>query len=342
MIRLSLPLAIFAWAFQAATEVRADDDCEPMYRYRFRLPQAMDTFDTRIMSAWSGGGGPIWQFGDDYLPPFRQRQYGSGDRKTIYGSRAYGSGYPYGVADTSNVRGRPFPYGSWPLYWSGGYMGGDEYAGDAIEAQRPGGSLVVVAVSTTDTEKWNVTTEETYWMVGDRDSTLSIMASMVDWCHATPRWPVLFDPSTTTSTDAAPALAPQNILQYYRASSFALAHPGYNNSFAILSSSTTPNTELTHDQSTPLNDTQIYSPFLRCINETIADALPILDKPFPKPLPNGILAAILCSIFLGPCVLGAGFACLWTCIKSARVSRAAKRNRVVQRETVKADYEAYP
>ena len=37
--------------------------------------------------------------------------------------------------------------------------------------------------------------EETYWIIGDRDSTISIMSSMVDWCHAEPIWPQTFDPA---------------------------------------------------------------------------------------------------------------------------------------------------
>ena len=70
------------------------DPCLDLFDYRFRLTQSLKTFDTRRLSAWSGGGGPIWQLEADTGNPFAGRDYGSGDRKTIYGSRAYGSGYP--------------------------------------------------------------------------------------------------------------------------------------------------------------------------------------------------------------------------------------------------------
>src|SRR5260370_258818 len=68
--------------------------CDALFNYRFLVTQSLKTFDIRRMSAWSGGGGPIWNLENNTGSPFEWRTYGSGDRHTIYGSRAYGSGYP--------------------------------------------------------------------------------------------------------------------------------------------------------------------------------------------------------------------------------------------------------
>ena len=136
-------------------------------------------------------------------------------------------------------------------------------------------------------DRWNASSlEETYWIIGDRDSIISVMASMVDWCHAEPIWPDAFNPAESAigvagdATGQGVRLHPGNILQYYRATTFALAHPAYNNSYAYFPLNTS--TLLTHDQSTPLNNVMKYSAWLRCINETIANALPILDDGPPS------------------------------------------------------------
>ena len=118
-------------------------------------------------------------------------------------------------------------------------------------------------------KRWNNTNEERYYLIGDIDSVISITASMVDWCHAVPKWPSSFAPLANNS------LRPENVLQYYRSSSFALAFRGYNNSFALPPLNTSTN--LLHEQSSSLPDLVQYSPFLKCINETTASALPILD-----------------------------------------------------------------
>src|SRR5258708_22206008 len=82
--------------------------------------------------------------------------------------------------------------------------------------QRPGGKLVSVELISTD-KRWNNTDEEKYNLIGDLDSVLSITANMVDWCHTTPEWPSAFAPMANNS------LRPENVLQYYQSSSFALA-----------------------------------------------------------------------------------------------------------------------
>ena len=290
------------------------DPCLALSDYRFRLTQSLKTFDTRRLSAWSGGGGPIWQLEADTGNPFAGRDYGSGDRKTIYGSRAYGSGYPdwgYPVPDPATVAGRGFPYGLWPIYWAGNYAGSAEYGLATTELFRPGGELLQAPIRPTPA-RWNYTTveEETYWLIGDQSSIFSMLTNMVNWCDAEPIWPELFEPANNTigvagnNTNQGVKFHPGNILQYYRASSFALAHPKYNNTYAHSPLNTS--TSFTHDQSTPLNDVMKYSTWLKCINETVADALPILDAPpeTSSDLSGGAIAGIVIGSIIAFGVLG--------------------------------------
>jgi hypothetical protein len=298
------------------------------------------------MSAWSGGGGPIWKLENDTANPFAGRDYGSGDRSTIYGSRAYGSGYPtwsYPVSDPATIAGRGFPYGVWPIPWAGNYSGSAEYGAETAELFRPGGRVVQVPLlPTVASGNYSSVEEETYWLIGDRDSTLSILTSMVDWCHAEPVWPELFEAADDAigvagnNTGQGVKFHPGNIFQYYRASSFALAYPHYNNTYAHPPLNTS--TLLTHDQSTPLDDVMNYSPWLRCINETIANALPILDQPPEKAVDGRMLPAILCSLTLGPLVLGFlyGFG-----LKKARRTRAEKRT-ILKRRMAVDEFQQYP
>lgn len=292
----------------------------------FQLITSLTNFDARIMSSWSGGGGPRLKLPDDSsLWPFAGREFGGGDRSTIYGSRTFGSGYPYGVTSNQSISSRPFPYGVWPIYWGSNYTGSDEY-GPSLDPFRPGGQLVTIPVSKTSSE--------TYYLVGDRDSAILVMTSMVTWCHAIPAWPSLFDPTSLTS------VRPENIIQYYRASSFALAYLGYNNTFALNNTST----EAT--ESDPLPNDILNSTFRSCVDAAIADAIPILDQPRKK-TPVGVTIGIVFGIFGIPCLIG-----LYMIGKCAmairselwlhmRLKKQLKRNRIEQRKAG-LKYEEYP
>ena len=220
---------LLAFCFASPDAVVAGSD------YRFNIAQSLKNLDSRMMSAWSGGGGAIWNLENSEGYPFAGRSYGSGDRSTIYGSRAYGSGYPqwsYPVSDPTTLAGLGFPYGAWPIPWAGDYAGSGEYGAASVEIFRPGGRMVQVPLKSS-TKHWNISSvdEETYWIIGDRDSTISIMASMVDRCHAKSIWPESFGAAKDeigvagNATGQGVKFHPGNILQYYRASTFALAHP---------------------------------------------------------------------------------------------------------------------
>ena len=340
------------------------DPCDALFGYRFRLTQSLKTFDIRLLSAWSGGGGPIWQLEADTGNPFAGRDYGSGDRKTIYGSRAYGSGYPdgsYPVPNPTTVAGRGFPYGLWPIYWAENYAGSAEYGLTTAELFRPGGELVQAPLRPAPA-RWNYTTveEETYWLIGDQASMFSMLTNMVNWCDAEPKWPELFEPANNTigvagnNTNQGVIFHPGNVLQYYRASSFALAHPKYNNTYAHPPLNTS--TLFTHDQSTPLNDVMKFSTWLKCINETIADALPILDAPptaTSSALDGGTIVGLVFGGIMGFIIVGAAVLPIWLgmcAMYDKKISRirqkkqlARDRQRQIYEERKRADdFQNYP
>ncbi|KAG8830428.1 hypothetical protein FRC18_008111 [Serendipita sp. 400] len=147
-------------------------------------------------------------------------------------------------------------------------MGSSEY-GPHLDAIRPGGLLVSVPLRTT-TKHFNVTEGEVYYAIGDRESILPLMISYVTWCHILPAWPSKFDPALSNST-----IKLENVIQYFRASSFALATPAYNNTFAR-QTTTTPSSD---EPSSPLPESIQYSPFRLCIDNVTFNALAIMNQP---------------------------------------------------------------
>jgi hypothetical protein len=180
------------------------------------------------------------------------------------------------VAATS-VAGRGFPFGVWPISWGQNYLGGDEFNG--LEILRPGGALGISTIATTDASKWPGvdTSKEVYQMIGDKESLLFMMTDLVDHCHVTPQWPKAFDPTAANSTK------PDNVMQYYRGSSFALTYSSFNNSVSGKAWEPLPS---------PLGT----SAFLHCVNDTIAAALPLMDT---LPKKARLKAAAIVGIVIG-------------------------------------------
>ncbi|KAG9041191.1 hypothetical protein FS842_002683 [Serendipita sp. 407] len=161
-------------------------------------------------------------------------------------------------------------------------MGSSEY-GPQYDAIRPGGLIVYVPLRTTQ-EHFNATENEVYYAVGDRESLLLTMISYRTWCHVTPAWPSKFDPMSLNSM-----IKLENVIQYFRASSFALASPAYNNTFARTSASDTTD-------STPLPDVMERSPFRKCIEGVTENSLAIMNKP-PLHKLSDILVFVFSSTF---------------------------------------------
>jgi hypothetical protein len=307
ILRLVLLLATVASPVFAAKGC-GDAERKAVRNARFRVSWTPSLMESVMISAWGGGGGPRNRINDESTAdgafggtgnPFSGRDFGGGERKNgMYGTRAYGSGYPYGGDGSStSVAGRPFPFGVWPISWGPNYMGGGEYYGEDLDLLRPGGPVGVVRVGTKNKSRWpNVTDDEVYEMIGDKESLAFMTANLVDVCAITPQWPRKFDPTMLNSTK------PENVIQYYRASSFALAFSNYNNTFALPSSN--PTTTQRFDQSVPLPSLIVNSDFLHCINDTIKASLPIQDS-YERPK-NGLTGGEIAGIVIGSLIGGLG------------------------------------
>ncbi|KZW03322.1 hypothetical protein EXIGLDRAFT_600694 [Exidia glandulosa HHB12029] len=225
----------------------------------------------RSSSTFSKGGGNPTTVSSG---PFTGREVGGGTRDQVYGTSTYGSGYPYGVSSADTVAGRPFPFGYWPLFLAPVHLGTsthfDEQYGPANNASRPGGVMTTAQVTSTSAP-------ETYHIVGDQESVTGVLSALESQCGVTAASVVPYN--ATTTGDSA------DVVQYYRASSFALALDSYNNT-STNSSSSSPS---------PL-PTTIDMKFLTCLNTTIAAAVPILDPPKPRLTTTQITWIVLGSI----------------------------------------------
>ncbi|KAG8852008.1 hypothetical protein FRB91_007103 [Serendipita sp. 411] len=133
------------------------------------------------------------------------------------------------------------------------------------------------------------------------------MISYVTSCHVAPTWPSRFDPTSTNST-----VKLENVIQYFRASSFALASPAYNNTFAHTSNSETKD-------STPLPDFIEHSPFRECIGDVTENALAIMSKPPKTVFPDYLIVVF---VFLGGGMFGLAVTILiYTCLLVFAIKR---------------------
>ncbi|KAG8847838.1 hypothetical protein FRC20_002665 [Serendipita sp. 405] len=253
-------------------------------RPQIRVTTTFADFNARIMDHWGGGGGKFVKISKDSNHPFQGRTFGGAKRKEIRGTRTFGSGYPYGVGNQSTIAKRPFPFGVWPLYWDQDFMNSSEY-GPQYDAIRPGGLIAYVPLRTTQ-DHFNVTQDEIYYAIGDRESLLLTMVSYVTWCHVTPAWPSKFDPTSPNST-----IKLENVVQYFRASSFALASLVYNNTLARTWDSETKD-------STPLPEVMEHSPFRKCLDSVTENALPIVNKPPGTQIAGTLIIVFVCTVYI--------------------------------------------
>ncbi|KAG8720355.1 hypothetical protein FRC08_000453 [Ceratobasidium sp. 394] len=239
----------------------------------------------RTTSAGSRGGGPITT-----LPSgsrFAGREAGSGTRDNVYGGTYYGSGYTYGSYGSTWVAGRPFPFYYWPVYIGPHeYYGSSEY-GPANSTDRPGGPMSAISVYTTD-PKYN--TSDVYRILGDLSSVTTVLNALTSNCTVAGGTIFNYDPTSDDLAHSLPRV--ESIVQYYRASSFALALDGYNNSAAQVSVAAVSNSNqqlvTALAPATPLPST-INQAFLECVNTTVASSLPLVDAGFSNSPPvNGL------------------------------------------------------
>ncbi|KAJ7182111.1 hypothetical protein C8R46DRAFT_811721, partial [Mycena filopes] len=198
---------------------------------------------------------------------FAGRMQGGGTRGQIWGTRAYGSGYPTSAGNS--VVGRPFPFYFWPLAWGTGagygsstaYLHGDEY-GHPNNASRPGGPMMFATFQS------NATTGGTFRLVADNNTVTTLTPIIAGNCSS---HLVSSPTSTPTAFDnsGSGSAAPEEVVQYYRASSIALTLDGYNNSAVFA-----PNDTSVSDTPLPTN---IDFTLLDCLNQTIGNSAPLID-----------------------------------------------------------------
>jgi hypothetical protein len=153
----------------------------------------------------------------------------------------------------------------------------------------------VIQTLATTPNSWNVTDGEVYYQITDRDTALSLMQSFVTWCHVKPAWPEIHEPGNSSNS-----IGIENVIQYYRASSYALAFQGYNNSFAR-------NSTASYDESDPLPSLVEYSSFRQCLDHVVANAIPIVDGPPPATNNVGLIVGLVVFFFWIPVAMGLWF-----------------------------------
>ncbi|KAG8814371.1 hypothetical protein FRC17_001146 [Serendipita sp. 399] len=187
---------------------------------------------------------------------------------------------------------------------------------------------------------------DTYYMIGDKESVSAMMSLLTDMpsgatfgkqygCGAESN-PIL--QFLTTNPDGSPLVYPnvtatntttgtntttttsgthnttrlpirfENVMTWYRASSFAIAYENYTNAFALAPLNET--TGIGWENSTPLPSYQQISGFLECVNRTIITALPILDAE-KKVLDAGAIAGIVIASISGAVLLGVVIWYVW-------------------------------
>ncbi|BGP41789.1 hypothetical protein JCM10449v2_005780 [Rhodotorula kratochvilovae] len=228
-----------------------------------------------------GGGAPRIISGG---APFAGRQFGGATRGSIYSGGGYGGGYGSfgrgaalgGVAGLGfgYVGGLGFPYGYWPLYYGPRYYGNDEY-GPHNNDSRPGGPLAAASFSPASSD---ASAPPQYMVYGDEASIADVTDAVAGDCSAVvvvESTPVSNNGTfpSSTNTTLLPRLNPENVLSYYRASSFALY--SFFDGQAV-----NPNATVNYTDPIPTPPFEYPSnarnlDFEACVNQTIQDTLPI-------------------------------------------------------------------
>ncbi|CAE6513493.1 unnamed protein product [Rhizoctonia solani] len=198
------------------------------YSYFWAQPRS-----PRYLDTGSAAGGPYKHSRGDVISlplgsRFSGRHAGGATRDHIFGGSYYGSGYPYGSYGSTWVGGRLFPFFYWPIYIGPyEYYGASEY-GPANSTDRPGGPMYTASILTIDS-KFN--TSDVYRILGDQDSINAILSALHEKCSVANGTVLGYSPSTRHSSRDLPHV--ESIVQFYRASSFALSLDGYINSAAL-------------------------------------------------------------------------------------------------------------
>lgn len=156
----------------------------------------------------------------------------------------------------------------------------------------PGGPVSSVSIISS-----NSTINQTYHIVGDRSSISAVLTALIHNCSVqdTSSQIAAFDADAAT-----PAVLPEQVVQWYRASSFALSLDKYNNSASSRASMPANNNTAPPPTSadTPLPE-GVDAPFLACLNGTIAASVPLMMYQRPS---HKLGASAIASIVVGSVV----------------------------------------
>ncbi|KAJ3716313.1 hypothetical protein DFJ43DRAFT_1227653 [Lentinula guzmanii] len=197
---------------------------------------------------------------------FSGRSAGGATRSQIFGTRTYGSGYP--SISGRGVANRGFPFFFWPLVWGGAAGGTASYLHDENEyglpdnSSRPGGILMTAAFQSNSTSS-------IFRILSDNTTIAELITDIHANCSSHLTSNSASSPSSAISynSSASDAPKPEQVVQYFRASTVSLTLDGYNNT-AVFDSEGTADVPLPSGIDTTL---------LECMNSTIGVAVPLVD-----------------------------------------------------------------
>lgn len=154
----------------------------------------------------------------------------------------------------------------------------------------------------------NTVNPVTYRIIGDKSSIDAVYTALILNC------PIVNGTSTISpySPNRTTLPQPEQVVQWYRASTFALTLDVYNNSAAsyanMPSSPSIPALPLSDD--TPLPST-LNRTFLECLNQTIGAAVPLINNDTSKHLTITEISEIATFAVFGLAIL---LFVLWSCL----------------------------
>ncbi|KAJ3710410.1 hypothetical protein C8R42DRAFT_376654 [Lentinula raphanica] len=194
--------------------------------------------------------------------PFAGRTAGGATRDQIYGTRTYGSGYPNN-AGSLGVANRGFPFFFWPVVW--GERQVVPLPTYMIRTNRPGGILMTAAFQSNSNS-----TSSIYRILADNTTVSDLITDIHANCssHLTSNSASSPSNAIVYNSSASDAPKPEQVVQYFRASTVALTLDGYNNTSVFSDSNSTADVALPSGIDTTLLD---------CMNSTIGVAVPLID-----------------------------------------------------------------
>ncbi|CAG7848832.1 SubName: Full=Uncharacterized protein {ECO:0000313/EMBL:CCA68114.1} [Serendipita indica DSM 11827] len=291
-----------------------------------------------VATPFTDGGGEIRTISTG---KFQGRKAGGGARIHIYGSARYGSGYgvynkkewgwTYSVETGLNVSGRDLFFGYPPFHWGDSYSGGKEYS-EIPNEDMPGMALIDDPYRAYPGPQYP--NQYGYLMAKKGDQSWITVA---DAATINILWDVLLLPEDKggcgvdrdRSRRGSPASGIKFTLACFKrqsryilgtlsstivlALSF-LANSTYDNKFAHVASLN--NTD--YWAASPLNTTGVDLDFLKCLNTTIAAALPMVDPTLvvrSRLSPGQIAGVAIGSIIGGILLIGLA---VWLFIRHRR------------------------